>query len=72
VRCFRVYYLYVPLSFCETVLMINENIADFAYLQSPFFSSLAFFLSLKLLSFLTLILIIYCPASIAKAMALIG
>jgi hypothetical protein len=52
--------------------MINENIADFAYLQSPFFSSLAFFLSLKLLSFLTLILIIYCPASIAKAMALIG
>lgn len=40
------------------------KIAEFAYLQSPFFLFSSFFLSLKLISFPVLILILYCSASI--------
>jgi hypothetical protein len=42
--------------------MINENIADFAYLQSPFFSSsISFFFKTSLCSCFNFI--IYCSAS---------
>ena len=46
--------------------MINENIANFVYLQSPFFFFFTFSSQLllkKFLAFLALILIIYCLAS---------